>query len=47
MDTLFMNLEYSRTSDSHRLMLNMSNKIDLKSYMLHYQILVFTVCRKI
>ena len=30
MDTIFMNSENSKTFDSHRLLLNFSNKIDLK-----------------
>ena len=30
MDTIFMNSEYSKTSDSHRLLLNLSDKIHLK-----------------
>ena len=29
MDTIFMNSENSKTSDSHRLLLNLSDKIDL------------------
>ena len=30
MDTIFMNSENSKTSDSHRLLLNLSDKINLK-----------------
>ena len=30
MDTLFMNSENSKTSDTHRLLLNLSDKINLK-----------------
>ena len=30
MDTIFINLENSKTSDSHRLLLNLSDKINLK-----------------
>ena len=30
MDTIFMNLENSKTSDPCRLLLNLSNKVDLK-----------------
>ena len=30
MDTIFMNSENSKTSDSHRLVLNLSDKINLK-----------------
>ena len=29
MDTIFMSSESSKTSDSHRLLLNLSDKIDL------------------
>ena len=31
MDTIFMNSRNSKTSDPHRLLLNLSDKIDLKS----------------
>ena len=31
MDTVFMNSENSETSDPHRLLINLSDKIDLKS----------------
>ena len=30
MDTIFMNCENSKTSDPHRLLLNLSNKMNLK-----------------
>ena len=30
MDTIFMNSENSKTSNPHRLLLNLSDKIDLK-----------------
>ena len=30
MDTIFMNSEYSKISDPHRLLLNLLNKINLK-----------------
>ena len=30
MDTIFMNSKNSKTSDSHRLLLNLSDKINLK-----------------
>ena len=30
MDTIFMNSENSKTSDSHKLLLNLSNKTNLK-----------------
>ena len=30
MDTIFLNSENSKTSDSHRLLLNLTDKIDLK-----------------
>ena len=30
MDTIFMNSENSKTSDAHRLLLNLSDKIKLK-----------------
>ena len=31
MDTIFMNSENSKTSDPHRLLLNLSDKINLKT----------------
>ena len=30
MDTIFMNSENSKTSDPHRLLLNLTDKIDLR-----------------
>ena len=49
MDTIFMNSQNSKTSDLHRLLLNLSDKINLEKVinMLLYQILAFTVCGKI
>ena len=31
MDTIFMNAENSKTSDPHRLLLNISDRLDLKT----------------
>ena len=31
MNTIFMNCKHSKTSDPHRLLLNVSDKIDLKT----------------
>ena len=43
-NTLFMNSKNSKTSDHHRLLLNLTDKIDLKRKgILHYQILAFTI----
>ena len=42
MDTIFMNSENSRTSEYHVLMLNLTDKSDLRKVFL-YQILVFTI----
>ena len=48
MDTKFVNSKNSKTSDSHRLLLNLTDKINLKKgYMLLYQILAFTIYGKI
>ena len=48
MDTIFLNSRNSKTSDAHRLLLNLSGKINLKrSDMLLYQILAFTINGKI
>ena len=49
MDTIFLNSKNSETSDLHRLLLNLSNKINLKRSinMLLYQILAFTIHGKI
>ena len=48
MDTISMNFENSKTSDLHRFLLNLSDKINLKrSDMFLYQILAFTIHGKI
>ena len=46
MDTICINAENSKTSDPHRLLLNLLDKINLKRryiYMLRYQTLAFTI----
>ena len=45
MNTIFFNSENSKTSDPHRLSLNLTDKIDSrrKVNMLLYQILVFII----
>ena len=45
MDTIFINSENSKISDPHRLLLNLSDKIDLKrsDKNVFYQILAFTI----
>ena len=45
MDTIFLNLEHSRTSEYHVLLLKLVDKLDLRrgQKMLLYQILVFTI----
>ena len=43
MDSIFINCENSKTSDPHRLLLNLSDKLN----MLFYQTLVFTIHGKI
>ena len=45
MSTIFMNSKNSKTSDSHRLLLNLTSKIVLKEKIniLIYQILAFTI----
>ena len=43
MDSIFINCENSKTSDPHRLLLNLSDKLN----MLLYQTLVFTIHGKI
>ena len=45
MDAIFMNSENSKTSDPHRLLLNLTDKINLKKVtnMLLYQALAFTI----
>ena len=49
MDTKFTNSEISKTSDRHRLLLNLSDKINLKrsDKLLLYQILAFAIHGKI
>ena len=49
MDTIFMNSENKKTSASHRLLLNVSHKINLRKVinMLLYQILACTLHGKI
>ena len=49
MNTIFMNFENSRTSDSQRLLPNLTDKIDLekKINILLYQTLAFTIHAKI
>ena len=48
MNTIFMNSEISKTSDSQRLLLNLTDKINSKrSDMLLYQILAYTIHQKI
>ena len=49
MDTVFMNYENSKTSDPHRLLLDLTDKISLKrsDKMLLYQILAFSTHGKI
>ena len=49
MDTIFKNSsKTSKTSDAHRLLLNLSDKIDLKKVIntLLYQILAFSIHEK-
>ena len=44
MGTVFMNSENCKTSDPHRLLLNLSDKIDLnRGDMLLYQILAYAI----
>ena len=49
MDTIFMNLRKSKTSDPQSLLLNLVDRINLREVinMLLYQILAFTICGKI
>ena len=49
MNTIFMNSENSKTSDPHRLSLNLTDNTDLKKNIntLLYQILVFIIHGKI
>ena len=48
-DTIFMNSENSKTSDPHSLLLNLSDKVNLKKVinMLLYQTLALTIHGKI
>ena len=48
-DAIFMNYKNSKTSDLHRLLLNLSDKINLKEVInvLLYQILAYTIHGKI
>ena len=48
MGTIFMNSENSETSNPHRLLLNLSDKINLKrsDKRLIYQILAYTIMEK-
>ena len=45
MNTIFINFKNSKKSDPHRLLLNLTDKIDLKQKadILLYQILAFTI----
>ena len=49
MDATFTNSKNSKTSHPHKLLLNLTNKIDLRrdENLLHYQISVFTTHGKI
>ena len=50
MNTKYINSKNSKTSDPHKLLLNLTDKIDLgrkDKYILLYQILVFTIHEKI
>ena len=50
MDTIFMNSKNNKSSDSHRLLLNLTDKITLKKEvikMLLHQILAHTIDEKI
>ena len=49
MNAIFMNSKNSKTSDPYRLLLNLTDKKDLKEKIniLLYQILAFTIHRKI
>ena len=49
MDTIFMNSQTSKTSDPHRLLLNLSDKMKFKKLvnMLLYQTLSFTIHGKV
>ena len=49
MDTIFINSEKSKTSDPHRLLFNLSDKIDFKKVInvLRYQIVTFAINGKV
>ena len=50
MDTIFINFETSETSDSHRLLLNISGKINLKrsdKYVALSNLSIYYACRNI
>ena len=47
MDSIFFNYENSKTSNSHLVLLNLSDKIDLKRNMFLYQILAYSMHGKI
>ena len=44
MDTIFMNSESSKTSDPHRLLLNLSNKINLKRRDKYVALSILSIC---
>ena len=43
MNTIFMNSKNNKTSDPHRLLLNFTNKIDLRIYIYIYILLYQTI----
>ena len=47
MNTIFINSENSRTSDPHRLLLKLADKIEGKINILLYHILVFIIHGKV
>ena len=47
METAFMNSEKNKTFDPYKLLLNLSEKINLNNYMLLYQVLPSTMHGKI
>ena len=44
MDTIFMNSENSKTSDTHRLLLNLLDKINLKRMNKYVALSNLTIC---
>ena len=46
METIFMNSENSETTDPHKLLVNLTDKINLKRSDKIYQILAFTMHRE-